>query len=69
MTLILIAVVLGALAFIAWEIFQLVQRRGAAVRRRERMTKGVAKQKAWDIVFGRRVQKRLPFDGTVRPED
>ena len=65
----IIGVVLCALAFIAWEVFQLVQRREAAVRRRGRMTKGVAKQKAWDVVFGRRVQKRLPFDGSVRPED
>ena len=60
---------LCACAFFVWEAVRLVRRRNDAARRHDRRNTGIAKQKAWDLVFGRRAQRRLSFDPSERPED
>lgn len=69
MTFILIAFAVCVIAFVAWEATRLVKGREAAARRRVRMSRGSAKQKAWDLVFGRRVKKRLSYNPAETADD
>jgi hypothetical protein len=61
----IIGVGVCVIAFVAWELLRLLKKRGSHARRRKRMVRGIARQKAWDIVFGRRTQRRL----TVLPPE
>ena len=65
----IIGAIVCAVAFFGWETAKMLRERRGAARRRERMSKGIARQKAWDLVFGRRAQRRLSFDPADRIDD
>lgn len=65
----IIGVAVCILVFLLWELMEFIRVRRSVVRRRRRVMRGIARQKAWDIVFGRRAQRRLPYYPPKAPED
>lgn len=57
---IVVGIIACVIAFAVWEVLQLLKQRRAAVRRGKRRQRNLAYQQAWDSVFGRGGQRRLP---------